>query len=177
MSGMGGHERAYRGETDVWLTPPDFLRTLGSFDLDPCACDEPRPWATAARHIVAAEDGLSQSWAGRVWLNPPYGAATGRWLARLADHGDGIALVFARTDTAWFQEIAPRADALLFLSGRLTFHRASGRSANANAGAPSALLAFGERNVNAIYAAGQDGFFAYPMRNASLQLTMRMAGQ
>ena len=164
MSGMGGHERAYRGETDVWLTPPDFLRTLGSFDLDPCACDEPRPWSTAARHIVANEDGLSQSWTGRVWLNPPYGPATGRWLARLADHGDGIALVFARTDTAWFQGVAPRADALFFLASRLTFHRPSGTKGQANSGAPSLLLAFGARNVEAIRSAGHDGFFVLPLR-------------
>lgn len=43
-------ERADDGGTQVWLTPLPLLRALGPFDLDPCACAEPRPWPTAALH-------------------------------------------------------------------------------------------------------------------------------
>ena len=32
---------------DEWLTPPNILRALGAFDLDPCA-PEKRPWEMAA---------------------------------------------------------------------------------------------------------------------------------
>ncbi len=35
-------------------------------------------------------------------LNPPYGEQTERWLAKLAKHGNGIALVYARTETKMF---------------------------------------------------------------------------
>jgi len=32
--GIGGHQRAFRGETDVWLTPPEVLKALSPFDLE-----------------------------------------------------------------------------------------------------------------------------------------------
>ena len=80
---IGSHQSA-RMLTDTWLTPPEILEALGSFDLDPCAAPDPRPWPTAAWHIARPADGLAATWAGRVWLNPPYGPATGRWLGRLA---------------------------------------------------------------------------------------------
>lgn len=142
-----GYRRSDKGGTDVWLTPPAILSALGPFDLDPCAAPEPRPWPTAKRHLTYIDNGLRNDWAGRVWLNPPYSDAR-PWLARLADHGDGIALIFARTDTAAFHEQCwERADAMLFLRGRLTFHRHDGKPGRANAGAPSVLVAYGVRNV------------------------------
>src|SRR3954447_20073031 len=94
---MGSHESA-SGGSDEWLTPPDLLAALGRFDLDPCA-PTTRPWDTAAAHYTIEDDGLRQPWTGRVWLTPPY-ANAGKWLHRLADHGHGTALIFARTETA-----------------------------------------------------------------------------
>ncbi|WP_223160903.1 phage N-6-adenine-methyltransferase [Salinicola aestuarinus] len=88
-------------QKDEWLTPPSILEALGSFDLDPCSPVE-RPWDTASEHLTLHDDGLSAAWRGRVWLNPPYGRETGLWLEKLAEHGDGIALVFARTETEMF---------------------------------------------------------------------------
>jgi hypothetical protein len=156
--GAGGHQRGFRGDTDIWLTPPEILAALGEFDLDPCAAPEPRPWPTAKRHIVEAGDGLSQEWAGRVWCNPPYGQATGIWLARLADHGNGIALIFARTETAMFhRQVWEKSDAVFFLEGRLFFHRPSGERAEHNGGAPSCLVAYGAGNVEALRKCGLRG--------------------
>ena len=139
---MGSHQSA-SGGADEWLTPPWVLEAIGPFDLDPCA-PRVRPWDTAKRHYTIEDDGLRQDWQGRVWLNPPYSQA-GRWLHKLAEHGTGTALIFARTETAlWFDHVWPRATALLFLRGRLTFHYASGKRASANSGAPSVLAAYGE---------------------------------
>jgi hypothetical protein len=130
--------------SDTWLTPPEIITELGPFDLDPCAAPEPRPWPTATRHITRPDDGLSTEWAGRVWLNPPYSSEAGAWLARLAEHGNGTALVFARTETSWFVEaVWQRASAALFLHGRIYFHRRDGSRASANSGAPSVLVAYG----------------------------------
>lgn len=141
--GVGGHQRAYKGFTDEWLTPPGIIASLGQFDLDPCSPVN-RPWPTAARHLTVADDGLTAPWDGRVWLNPPYGPQTGRWLERLADHGTGIALVFARTETEmFFRFVWARASAVLFLKGRLHFHNVSGVRASFNSGAPSVLVAYG----------------------------------
>lgn len=141
-SGIGSHQSAVSG-SDVWLTPPGILAALGPFDLDPCAAPEPRPWPTAAEHLSADDDGLSYEWTGRVWLNPPYSTAD-PWLARLAEHGTGTALLFARTETSiWRQHIWPHATGFLFLDGRLHFHRPSGERSRENAGAPSVLIAYG----------------------------------
>lgn len=147
-----------KSRTDVWLTPPWLLAKLGEFDLDPCAASEPRPWPTAKRHIALPENGLNADWGGRVWCNPPYGRQTGVWLQRLAEHGNGIALVFARTDTEMFQEqVFARADGILFLAGRLTFVTPSGKPAYFNAGGPSCLAAYGAENYAALDRAGIPG--------------------
>lgn len=153
---MGSHQQATSG-SDVWLTPPDLLAALGQFDLDPCAAPEPRPWPTASTHIGAAEDGLRHEWSGRVWLNPPYSRAD-LWLSRLAEHGCGTALIFARTETAlWHRHVWPHAEAILFLRGRLHFHHQDGRRAAANAGAPSVLVAYGEGDADALRNCGIPG--------------------
>jgi hypothetical protein len=148
---------AYTKET--WLTPPAILRALGPFDLDPCACPDPRPWPTAAAHYAQPDDnGLALPWFGRVWLNPPYGNQAGRWLARLADHGSGVALVFARTDTAAFQaHVLGKATAVLFLAGRVTFYGQDGQPARYNAAAPSCLAAYSLADAQALRDSGLAG--------------------
>jgi hypothetical protein len=113
-----------------------------SFDLDPAAPRGGVPWVPAAHHFSTDDDGLSRPWHGRVWLNPPYGRQVGDWLERLAAHGDGMALVFARTDTDWFRRAFTSATAVCFISGRLRFVAGDGR-APGSAGAPSVLLAYG----------------------------------
>jgi hypothetical protein len=132
-----------------WLTPPEMIKALGEFDLDPCSpCA--RPWDTARDHYTAIDDGLSKPWYGRVWLNPPYGRKTFVWVKRLADHGDGIALIFARTETKGFHsQVWARADGILFMKDRINFHKVTGeRSDRANA--PSCMVAYGDRNCEAI---------------------------
>ena len=147
-------------KTDVWLTPPHILGSLGVFDLDPCSPLD-RPWDTASKHYTIEDDGLAQVWGGRVWMNPPYGPVMGTWMKKLADHGDGIALVFARTETkAFFEQVWPRADALMFLRGRLRFCNPAGEPQD-NAGSPSVLIAFGVENVRALESCGLDGKIVY----------------
>lgn len=144
--------------THVWLTPPEIIRALGPFDLDPCAAPEPRPWPTAARHITLPDDGLGAEWSGRVWCNPPFGAHASRWLRRMAGHGNGVALAFARTETKAFQQhVWPHADAILFLKGRPHFHRPDGVRADGNSGGPICLIAYGQENAAALTGSGLAG--------------------
>lgn len=155
---IGGHQ-SHRMLKDEWLTPPEILRALGPFDLDPCA-PVVRPWDMAAAHYTVRDDGLSRPWAGRVWCNPPYGKEAARWLARCADHGNAIAIIFARTETAmFFDQVWRRADALLFIAGRLHFHHVDGRRADANGGAPSVLIAYGHSNAEALRCCGIVGAY------------------
>lgn len=174
MRAIGSHHSA-AAQSTTWLTPPHILDALGgwqSFDLDPCAAPEPRPWPTARRmNALADGDGLMLEWDGRVLLNPPYTSAEiGRWLEKLADHGCGTALVFARTETdAMHRFIWQRASGLLFLRGRLHFHFADGRRAKANAGAPSVLCAYGQDDMDRLAASELDGAFV-PLRLARFVL-------
>lgn len=143
--GVGGHHSP-KMQSDVWLTPPFIIDALGPFDLDPCAAPEPRPWSTATRHIALPQDGLATNWQGRVWLNPPYGGPTivGPWMQKMAQHNLGTALIFARTETELFVSTVWRAAmAIVFLFGRLFFHRGDGIRACHNSGAPSCLIGYG----------------------------------
>lgn len=151
-AGMGGHHSP-SPETEIWLTPPEIIRELGPFDLDPCAAPEPRPWPTAKEHIALPVDGLSKRWGGRVWLNPPYSTVEiKKWLPRMAEHGNGTALIFARTETdSFFRYVWGAATAVLFLrSPRLHFHYPDGRRAENNCGAPSVLCAYGNRDADVL---------------------------
>lgn len=135
--------------SDEWLTPPDIIKDLGPFDLDPCTPID-RPWDTATVHRTK-KDLLFEHWPDQnfVWLNPPY-SSVGLWMAQLASHpGGGIALVFARTETAWFvNHVWKQAIAVAFLHGRVTFHTPDGQPGVFNAGAPSCLVAYGEKALN-----------------------------
>lgn len=125
---IGGHEKPNKGNTDTWLTPPWLLDRLGSFDLDPCPPN--------------GENGLKIDWIGRVWLNPPY-SKNAFFMEKMAKHKNGIALVFARTETKWFQNyVFPYAYSILFFNKRLKFYKEDLTEAKGNAGAPSVLIAY-----------------------------------
>lgn len=132
------------------------------------------PWKTAEKYLTRREDcticdgtgvaprgpelgeclfcdGLEQRWDGRVWMNPPFGQQAAAWLRKLAGHGNGIALIPARTETAMFYEsVWSKADAVCFAKGRPHFHYADGTRAPFNSGAPIALVAYGQNNVDAL---------------------------
>lgn len=141
-------------KNDEWLTPPEILAALGKFDLDPCA-PVVRPWPIASRHLTKKDDGLSLPWRGRVWLNPPFGLEALKWLRRMVDHGNGIALISARTETRMFYEcVWGAADAVCFVRGRPHFHYVDGTRAKANSGAPICLVAYGGENALALNNSG-----------------------
>jgi hypothetical protein len=163
VGGMGGHQSAAMLK-DEWLTPPEVIDALGgpsSFDLDPCA-PVVRPWPTAKQHYTVNDNGLMKPWEGRVWFNPPYGGpkVVGPWMRRMAEHGHGTALTFARTETdLFFETVWKKATAILFLRGRLYFHHVDGTRAAANSGAPSVLIAYGATDAAILEASSIDGHF------------------
>lgn len=136
--------------TDVWLTPPELVRALGDFVLDPCSPID-APWRLAPLYYTEKHDGLVQPWMGRVFMNPPYGEATKFWMKKLSEHGDGIALVFARIETKWFEQYVWRkADAILFFNSRIQFYKPDGTKGG-SASAPSCLVAYGDHNHSALH--------------------------
>jgi hypothetical protein len=151
--------------TTTWLTPPEILRPLGHFDLDPCAAPLPRPWDTAQVMWTEADNPLDRPWFGRVWLNPPFSPRTtlDAFLSRMADHRRGIALLFARTETqTFFDDVWRVAHSVLFIKGRPHFHDAAGVRAAGNSGAPVVLVSYSSEDTVALIQSGIPGQLVVP---------------
>lgn len=143
--------------TDEWYTPLEIIEALGSFDLDPCAPVKPL-YQTAKVMYNKNDDGLKQSWSGRVWLNPPYSRPLiEQFVKRMAEHGNGIALLFNRCDSKMFQDIIfQKATAMKFLRNRIRFYRENGERGG-SPGCDSILIAFGEDNAEILRTCSIEG--------------------
>ncbi len=170
MSGMFGEQRQAREYKSVeWYTPKWVFDGLGlEFDLDPASPHDHETTVPAATKYTVFDDGLKKPWFGRVWLNPPYGPSTGTWMRRIAQHGDGIAMVFARTDASWCQEAMSCAAAILFVAGRVEFVPGhENKHKKARCGAGSMLLAFGAECAEALSNLSDRGVFIDGWRTAT----------
>lgn len=141
----------FSSASDDWPTPQAFYDELDAefdFALDVCAsvANHKAPTYYALDHAdPARRDGLARDWAadaraagGAVWVNPPYGRGIGAWMEKAAIAAAAgvttVALVPARTDTAWFHEYVVAAGAeVRYVRGRLRFGAAT-------SGAPFASL-------------------------------------
>ena len=145
-------------DTIEWYTPPHIFDKLGvEFDLDPCAPLESEFRTVPAKRFLTQHDnGLLSPWHENenVFMNPPYGAEIKMWMNKFALHNNGIALVFARTDTKWFQDTVSFATAICFPRGRIQFIRSNGDESGMNAAAPSCFVAFGDANAEALSNSG-----------------------
>lgn len=135
------------GEQDTWLTPPDMLKCLGKFDLDPC-CPPKMPWKTAKKMIHEPQNGLVANWAGRVWCNPPY-SKPAPWVEKMAAHGNGIILLPANIDTKYGQLALLSGSAVFFVAGRLLFHREDG-SLSSGRFLRNMLVCYGKHNIESL---------------------------
>ncbi len=121
----GSLEVMSSSRTDDWPTDPKVYAELYAefaFTLDPCSSHENHK---AERYFTAEDDGLRQEWAGRVFMNPPYGRTLGAWMRKAWEASQTTAvlvvcLVPARTDTRWWHEYATRGE-VRFVRGRLRF--------------------------------------------------------
>lgn len=151
---MAEHEPCI-GESDEWYTPREFFAAFGvTFDLDPCSPGADH-WVPARTVYTMTDDGLKQPWSGFVFMNPPFGGRNGQvpWLRKFFDHGDGIALVAARTSAAWFHDHAPRAKVWLFPRGKTKFIRPDG-TVGKSPGTGVVLFAAGDRACDVLARCG-----------------------
>ena len=121
--GMGRNE---------WYTPAKYLelarKVMGEINLDPASSEEAQRTVQADRFFTAADNGLTQLWEGRVWLNPPYAQPLiAQFVSKMCEEraagrvDEAIMLTHNYTDTAWFQEAMEIADAVCFTRGRIKF--------------------------------------------------------
>jgi ParB family chromosome partitioning protein len=127
---------------EEWYTPPNYLEAarevLGEIDLDPASSEIAQRNVQAAAFYSIDDDGLSQEWRGRVWLNPPYTAGLiDRFCSKLVSHvmaGDvtaAITLTNNATETGWGQQLLDAASAVCFPRGRIRYLDATNQPANA----------------------------------------------
>lgn len=133
---MAEHEPSI-GMSDDWHTPREIFDALKEpsgaplrFALDPCApLDRTYYFVPTDRFYTKEDDGLTQLWFGRVFMNPPFGCRRGHvpWLKKFFAHADGIAICRAYTSSDWWHAvIVPNAQTLLFPKGKTKFIRPNG---------------------------------------------------
>lgn len=155
------HESA-KSQSIEWYTPKWVFDAIAEqFDIDVCAPEGGVSWVPAAKSFCVKDDGLAQKWNGFVWCNPPYGAETKRWLKKMGDHRNGIALVFARTDCAWFHDHVATADCILFMKGRIKFVNGEGLPGKTGPGNGSMLVGWGQRAKDALQLMELTGYGKY----------------
>jgi DNA N-6-adenine-methyltransferase (Dam) len=161
----------FSSKAQDWLTPASIIAPtialLGEIDLDPCAsCDSPKH-VPAKLCLTAIDYSLDRAWMGRVYMNPPYGSGIGRWVRKLRDEyrightTAAIALLPARTDTAWWRELAEFP--VCFIRGRLRF---SGQKNSAPF--PSAVIYLGGNTPAFSEAFGDIGIISCRVSNSDL---------
>mgnify|MGYP000982350267 CR=1 FL=1 len=131
------------------LTPSYVLEPirdlLDGIELDPCT--EPDNPTGATRFYTPPADGCSLPWDARtVFVNPPYGEARDRWVAKCCNEGlrrKVVLLIPAHVETRTFQNALARCVSAVMCRARLRFGvvRANGRQEAASHG--SAILGFG----------------------------------
>jgi len=120
----------YSSMTPHWATPEGIYKELDDefhFTFDPCP-------------LNADFDGLSVSWKGTVFVNPPYGRKIGNWIRKGWEESKLgwtiVMLLPARTDTRWWHDYVMKGE-IRFIKGRLKF----GGSKN-SAPFPSCVVVF-----------------------------------
>ena len=111
---------------EEWFTPPEYVEAaravLGTIDLDPASCEIANKTIKAKRYYAKDDDGLTKTWKGRIFLNPPY--TTGvidKFVAKVVECDEAIVVVNNCTETRWFQTLASKSSAICFPSGRIKF--------------------------------------------------------
>ena len=120
---------------DEWYTPPAIIEAcrdaMDGIDLDPASHEVANRCVKAERYFTAEDDGLSQPWTGRVFLNPPYSKQAGKaaFIAKLAASFDAGTVTAATVvlsydfSASWFEPLRGRYAAICLCRGRVQFYK------------------------------------------------------
>jgi len=134
-------------------TPEKYIESarlvLGGIDIDPASNEFANKTVMAEKFYTKDADGLSVSWHGNVFLNPPYShPLVKQFVFKLIDEyttGNtkrAILLTNNNTDTNWFYKAAKIAGIVCFTKGRINFKKPDGSLSSPTNG--QAFFYFGE---------------------------------
>jgi len=145
---VSSHQLINSSKSNEYYTPLEFLdsarEVMGGVDLDPASCAEANANVRAETYYTIDEDGFSKPWAGRVWMNPPYGKDEGesetnqaRWVRRACEEyaagniTEAMVLVNAVPGNKWFHPLWEHT--VCFVYRRIHFINGSGAPTHSNA--------------------------------------------
>lgn len=147
---MFGAEQEHLTKDDHY-TPKWIFDAMGlEFDIDVASPPGGVPWIPKKRYFTRADDGLSQTWEGRIWCNPPF-SKPGPWADRMLEHNNGV-LLCPIAKSSWTDRIWASQGAIVLLPNRMVFERPE---ASAGISYPTCLVAFGADNAYAIARVGR----------------------
>jgi hypothetical protein len=111
-------------DSDEYYTPKWVFNALNiNFEIDVASPVGGVPWLPAKANYDEVLDGLSQTWYGKVFMNPPYSKPT-PWVNKFIAHNNGIALLpFMKSK--WFETIWEKADGIITLPTNMKFEHKS----------------------------------------------------
>ena len=129
---------AQNSGNNEWYTPTDIIQAakaaMGAIDCDPASSDVANQTIGASVFFTEEQNGLTQPWRGRVWLNPPYAqpliaqfaeATASKYEAE--EFEQACILVNNATETGWFQRLLSVASGVCFPSSRIRFLSPDGK--------------------------------------------------
>jgi len=135
-------------------------------DLDPCS--NPNSLVRARCALTIDDDGLSKEWDfATIFVNPPYGKGIGQWVRKSIDAmitwaADVIMLVPAYTSSAWFDDVAKHASAVLFYASSVHGRRVKFVGNDSSAAFASCFVYFGHRRQAFVNVARKHGHIWMP---------------
>jgi hypothetical protein len=136
---------------DDHYTPKWIFDAMGlEFDIDVASPPGGVPWIPKKRYFTRADDGLTQTWEGRIWCNPPF-SKPGPWVDRMLEHGNGVLLACV-SKSQWMDRLWSSSCAFVMLPSMLKFERPDGSS---GISWPTFVAAFGPENIAAIARIGR----------------------
>lgn len=108
----------YRTDPELWRP---ISRVIGGFDVDVAAPTNGTP--IAPEWYDRTDNGLAQTWTGKVWLNPPFSEKSKWYKKAKSEVREGnaelvVALAPADISTDWFQRDFSSASLLCWLDKR-----------------------------------------------------------
>ena len=165
------YPRTVNSGNNEWYTPAKYIAAvrdvLGEIDLDPASSEAAQKTVQAVKFFSPLDDGLTQEWAGRVWLNPPYAQPlitnfiekmVSEWEAQRVTAA--IMLTHNYTDTKFFHHAAAACTAICFTRGRITFADTKGNRCSPTQG--QAFFYFGDDIATFIGRFAEIGFVMRP---------------